>query len=222
MGNSSFFSRWFKRNQSKESDVGTSLSQSEHSSVVTKVQPQKVREQPKTIPTPNPPSETEIKAAEEKKQREKIAPTLTLKDVEALSPDDSIAAFLAKGVNKEVKRAALDKLFQNPIFNLRDGLNDYDIDYSQTRKLSATAVTELRQWGERVVRISKQNEPERPKTLPEHESLPSITSPKESSSSQTSNIEYSNQDDENANKGIMESQADILVTDPKSKIIGKS
>lgn len=93
----------------------------------------------------------------EDKQAPFIASQLTLEDVEALSPDDSIAAFLAKGVSKEVKRAALDKLFQNPVFNVRDGLNDYDLDYSRTKKLTAESAAELRYWGDKLVEKSKQH-----------------------------------------------------------------
>ncbi len=82
---------------------------------------------------------------------------LTVEDVESLSPDDSIAAFLAKGVSKEVKRAALDKLFKNPVFNVRDGLNEYDLDYSNPKKLSAESAAQLRHLGDKLVEKSKQH-----------------------------------------------------------------
>ncbi len=61
----------------------------------------------------------------------------------------SISQLLANTeVDKAVKKAALRKLFMQPEFNVVDGLNDYDHDYSAVKPL-ATEVAETLRGGER-------------------------------------------------------------------------
>jgi hypothetical protein len=56
---------------------------------------------------------------------------LTLADVEKLTPESDFSAFLANGVDEDVKRSALKKLFADPHFNVMDGLDTYVDDYSK-------------------------------------------------------------------------------------------
>ncbi|MGF1864786.1 DUF3306 domain-containing protein [Enterovibrio norvegicus] len=70
----------------------------------------------------------------------------TMDDVENLQEGDSAAVFLAKGVSSEVKKAALRKLFRSDAYNVLDGMNDYDLDYSNTANLAAEVAANLRQW----------------------------------------------------------------------------
>lgn len=55
----------------------------------------------------------------------------TLDDVAALNKDSNFKPFLAKGIDENVKRSALKKLFADPHFNLMDGLDTYIDDYNK-------------------------------------------------------------------------------------------
>ncbi len=53
-----------------------------------------------------------------------------LPNIESLDKDSDFSVFLKDGVPEELKRRALRKLWRtNPIFAVRDGLDDYDEDY---------------------------------------------------------------------------------------------
>ena len=48
----------------------------------------------------------------------------------SLGPDSDYSGFLSPGVSEELRRLALRKLFHSPIFNVTDGLDDYDDDFT--------------------------------------------------------------------------------------------
>ncbi len=75
-------------------------------------------------PTPEPPVEPAPVAEPEK-------PALTLDDVAQLRHESDFSPFVARGVDEDVKRAAMKKLFSDPHFNVMDGLDTYIDDYSQ-------------------------------------------------------------------------------------------
>jgi hypothetical protein len=72
------------------------------------------------------------------------APPLTLEDAAKLTPADDFSAFVARGVDESVKRAALKKLFADPHFNVMDGLDTYIDDYSQPDPIPLDMLRELR------------------------------------------------------------------------------
>ncbi len=51
--------------------------------------------------------------------------------VESLGEGSDYRGFLSSRVSASLRRAALRKLFQSPRFNVRDGLDDYDGDYTR-------------------------------------------------------------------------------------------
>lgn len=64
-----------------------------------------------------------------------------LPDPDTLGPGDDFKAFLRKGVPEELKRRALRRLWRsNPVFGVLDGLNDYDLNYTD----AATVVANLK------------------------------------------------------------------------------
>ncbi|WP_407330824.1 DUF3306 domain-containing protein [Enterovibrio sp. 27052020O] len=73
-------------------------------------------------------------------------PPPDMEDVARLKQGDSAAFFLAKGVSAEIKKAALRKLFHSDAYNVLDGMNDYDLDYSNKASLTAEVAASLRQW----------------------------------------------------------------------------
>lgn len=57
-----------------------------------------------------------------------------LPDLDKLDANDKTAnfqAFLAEGVSEALKKQALRKLFSADVFNIRDGLDDYDDDFTK-------------------------------------------------------------------------------------------
>ncbi|PMN88813.1 DUF3306 domain-containing protein [Enterovibrio norvegicus] len=89
---------------------------------------------------------TEHGESREGEDADTLPPPATMDDVENLQEGDSAAVFLAKGVSSEVKKAALRKLFRSDAYNVLDGMNDYDLDYSNTTNLAAEVAANLRQW----------------------------------------------------------------------------
>ncbi|PTO54097.1 DUF3306 domain-containing protein [Vibrio splendidus] len=60
--------------------------------------------------------------------------------------DLSVAQLLVSEASESVKKAALRKLFLSKEFNIRDGLDDYDDDYSNLKSLSEGVAETLRDW----------------------------------------------------------------------------
>lgn len=57
-------------------------------------------------------------------------------DLETLDYESDYKVFLKEGVPEALKNAALRKLWRsNPILAVRDGLNDYDVDFNVTDKI---------------------------------------------------------------------------------------
>jgi len=79
------------------------------------------------------------------------APLPTLDDVAALTHASDFSPFVARGVDANVRNAAMKKLFSDPHFNLMDGLDTYIDDYgkpdpiplSMLRRMNQSAVLGL-------------------------------------------------------------------------------
>lgn len=64
-------------------------------------------------------------------------PPPTLDEAEQLTPASDFTRFVGRGVQPEVKNAALKKLFADPHFNVMDGLDTYIDDYGKADPLPA-------------------------------------------------------------------------------------
>nr|WP_298415106.1 DUF3306 domain-containing protein [uncultured Halomonas sp.] len=69
-----------------------------------------------------------------------------LPDPDTLAPESDFSAFLQTGVSPALKRRALRRMFMAKSYNVRDGLDDYDHDFSKMRKLSSETSAQLRNW----------------------------------------------------------------------------
>lgn len=70
-------------------------------------------------------------------------PELSLEDVKSLTPQSDFTPFVARGVDPEVKNAAVKKLFADPHFNVMDGLDTYIDDYSKPDPLPASMLRKM-------------------------------------------------------------------------------
>lgn len=106
-----FYARWSRRKTaSSDSNVTT--------------QPQAFAEKSMQSPAAMPAS---TKAVQE----------VTMEDVEKLTAQSDYAPFMARGVDENIKRSAMKKLFADPHYNVMDGLDIYIDDYSKFEPIPA-------------------------------------------------------------------------------------
>jgi len=89
-------------------------------------------------------SENEDALQEDGQGPEAPAAAPELPPIESLGEDSDYGAFLASDVPADLQRKALRKLFQSPKFNVRDGLDDYDLDFSSPEPLGDIVPAEMR------------------------------------------------------------------------------
>lgn len=79
-----------------------------------------------------------------------------LPDVATLTPESDFTAFMKPEVDPHLRRAALRTLFQDPRFNVMDGLDTYIADFSQPDPLPPEWLGQLNQ----MARLGEYREPE--------------------------------------------------------------
>jgi hypothetical protein len=75
------------------------------------------------------------------------APLLTDADmpaIESLGDDDDYSGFMSTGVSEELRQKALRRLFRSAQFNVLDGLNDYDDDFTNFEPLGDIITSDMR------------------------------------------------------------------------------
>ena len=65
-------------------------------------------------------------------------------DIDSLTFDSVYADFLSPGVSEKLRKLALRKLFHSEAFTIRDGLDEYDGDYTEFEKLGDTVTSDMR------------------------------------------------------------------------------
>lgn len=106
------------------------------------------------VPAPAPPPAEDVAA-------EHRAPALTDEDMpplESLSEQSDLQPFLSSGVSDSLRRKAMRKIFLNTRFNVRDGLDDYDEDFTNFTALGDVVTAEYRRWRERMESRQEQEE----------------------------------------------------------------
>jgi hypothetical protein len=97
-------------------------------------------------PAPLVPADPPVRAAQPPAEPAPAAePLPTLADAALLRPGDSIARFVARGVDETVKRAALKTLFADPHFHVMDGLDTYIDDYGKPDPIPLDVLRRMRQ-----------------------------------------------------------------------------
>ncbi|MEP4556774.1 DUF3306 domain-containing protein [Cobetia amphilecti] len=77
-------------------------------------------------------------------------PIIELPDPDTLTPDADISAFMQSGVDPALRQRALRRIFMGGEHSVRDGLDDYDQDFSQMRPLAEGVADTLRSWTRKV------------------------------------------------------------------------
>jgi hypothetical protein len=65
-------------------------------------------------------------------------------DIGTLGEDSDFTGFMSPGVSDELRNLALRKLFHAPVFNIRDGLDEYDEDYTSFEKLGDIVTCDMK------------------------------------------------------------------------------
>ena len=139
----SFFSRWSQRKL--DGDKGTDVEVEETVNGTTDAQPSELP----SINDPEPSVASEQIPADISVESQGDS----VENVEGESP--SVAQLLVSEASESVKKAALRKLFLSEEFNVRDGLDDYDDDYSNLKSLSEGVADTLRDWVKETVEDSE-------------------------------------------------------------------
>jgi hypothetical protein len=80
------------------------------------------------------------------------APAIELPDLDRLGEDSDYSAFLTPGVDADLRRRALRKLFSSPKFNVFDGLDTYRDDYTSFPALGSVVTADMRYHVERLAK----------------------------------------------------------------------
>lgn len=65
-------------------------------------------------------------------------------DIESMTADSDYTDFLSPGVSEELRNLALRKLFLSEVFNIRDGLDEYDDDYTHFESLGDIVTADMK------------------------------------------------------------------------------
>ena len=92
-------------------------------------------------------NELEEALSEDQQQVETLEPVLSDADmapIESLTENSDFSKFMSSGVSDELRNLALRKMFKAPFFNIRDGLDEYDEDYTTFEKLGDIVTADMR------------------------------------------------------------------------------
>jgi len=78
------------------------------------------------------------------KDEEPLLSDADMPPIDTLSADSDVSAFFNKGVSAALRKAALRHVFRQPAYNVRDGLNDYDGDYTVFEPLGDTVTSDMK------------------------------------------------------------------------------
>jgi len=101
--------------------------------------------------------------------------------IESINEHSNLSDFFSPKVSEALRKQAFRKLFHLPAYNITDGLNDYDEDYTQFTSLGDIVTAEMRhqikQEAIRALGVSdSEDESTREKTTIQTENAPSMES----------------------------------------------
>ena len=145
-----FLSRWSKRKLDETKDESTPLVDDtlEENVGITpenSIEDVQLEHEDYDAPERDVPVEEQTQPVDDLAQIE--SPSAELQSPTPQLPEQmSLANLLVSEVEESVKKAAMRKLFLSEEFNIRDGLDDYDEDYSQLTTLAEGVAETLREW----------------------------------------------------------------------------
>lgn len=147
---------------------------------------QSLRSSTRSPETPPPPSQAGEQPASSRILSDKDMPSL-----QQLTGESDVSDFLSPGVSESLRRQALRRLFGMPKFNLRDGLDDYDDDYTKLQTISRTLAQEglqRMQTASTSAPLHGADEAEADRVSVEPEAIPQISRQTETAPAVTSTV----------------------------------
>ncbi len=83
---------------------------------------------------------------------------IELPSLDSLDENSDYSAFMAEGVDEKIKKLALRKLFKSAVFNIRDGLDDYDDDFTAFEELGDIVTSDMKFQQQRLAAEKEQAE----------------------------------------------------------------
>ena len=89
-------------------------------------------------------------------EAEKVPSDEDMPPLDSLDEDSDYSGFLSPGVSEALRRRALRKLFMSAVFNIPDGLDDYDDDFTSFQALGDIVTSDMRHQAEMEAERAKQ------------------------------------------------------------------
>ena len=98
--------------------------------------------------------------AEDVESQDPVLTDVDMPAIESLKEDSNFGQFMSPGVSDELRNLALRKMYQAPFFNIRDGLDEYDEDFTTFEKLGDIITADMRHQMEIEARKKLEQEAE--------------------------------------------------------------
>lgn len=131
----SFLRRWSSRKTANATEDEAPIS----APVAEEIPPQPLSESPSEAVAD--PATTAVDATP---PEDKVLTDADMPPLESLNSDSDYSGFLSRGVSRELRQLALRKLFSGAGFNLRDGLDDYDEDFTEFEPLGDIVTADMK------------------------------------------------------------------------------
>jgi len=153
-----FVSRWSRRKQQVADEQNESQTRNQSSTEITEKE---------LIDDIDP----EILKAEKLEALNKLTDE-DMPDIETLDENSDFSGFMSTSVSEGLRRMALKKLFMGASYNIRDGLDEYDGDYTKFEKMPKDMITtDMKHMAKVEARkkLEKEQEEARQKMLAEND-----------------------------------------------------
>lgn len=137
---SGFLGRWARRKHDAVADPEQPLADDHLNDRLTEASEHAL--QPEDTPAEL--AEPASKPADSDAQPDQILTDADMPDIETLHADSDFSPFFSRGVSKELRNLALKKLFFSGKFSMRDGLDDYDDDFTKFEPLGDTVTSDMK------------------------------------------------------------------------------
>ncbi|MFS1427107.1 DUF3306 domain-containing protein [Vibrio splendidus] len=141
-----FFSRWSQRKLDESNDEPLEVEQTLEATKLTSSDSSSSEISPADLSSEMEAAAPQPLESEALETNEEVHAADVQDPAPEATEDLSVAQLLVSEASESVKKAALRKLFLSEEFNVRDGLDDYDDDYSNLKSLSEGVAETLRDW----------------------------------------------------------------------------
>jgi len=115
--------------------------------------------EPRSVATAAAPAVSHAEPVVEQEEQQELTDA-DMPPIDSLDGDSDFSVFMSPGVSEQLRTQALRKLFHLPAFNVTDGLNDYDEDYTRFAGLGNVVTQEMQRMLKRELAAEVEAEAE--------------------------------------------------------------